>query len=152
MAKYTIIHRCGHRQMYELYGKMNERLRRLREMKPRSCSACLREEYEAENEASAKHNAENNLPELQGTDRQKPWAETIRKDRLEETKEFLESLIQAGRGQLESGGISQQEFDEAEARYRERFRLLQEMKDAHWWIERRRDDATTLLEAIKREA
>lgn len=76
MAKYTITYKCGHAGIVELYGKWNERERKIERYKNHVCPEC----YEAAQAAKcAAAEQKYVFPELtNGSERQIAWARTIR--------------------------------------------------------------------------
>lgn len=73
--KFTVTHKCGHEVVYQLYGKFEDREHKAAYYETLDCPECrLRRELEqAETNAQA-----DNLPELQGTEKQIAWAMSIR--------------------------------------------------------------------------
>ena len=85
MSKHTITHSCGHTHEYQLYGKSDERTRKIKWLETQECPACQKaaEAAEAakkaeEEAAAAKINEELNLPVLSGSEKQIAWANCIR--------------------------------------------------------------------------
>ena len=75
MAKYTITHSCGHEHEYQLFGKSNERERKMAWLESQECPECRRK---AEEEAAKAATEGIELPELEGSEKQVKWANTIR--------------------------------------------------------------------------
>lgn len=75
MAKYTVTHTCGHEREYQLYGKHTERDRKIEWLSGQECPECRRK---AEEEVAKKEADELGLPELEGSEKQVKWANTIR--------------------------------------------------------------------------
>lgn len=74
-----ILHACNHEHNYEtLDADKAKRLRRL------LCPACFKAKSAADAAAKNAH-----LPRLQGTDKQRQWAETIRAKAFEDVAEFV---------------------------------------------------------------
>lgn len=82
MAKYTVDHTCGHTETHQLIGPHKERDRKLNWLGTTLCSSCYRAEQDRKREkANAKAseaNKSNGLPDLEGSDKQIAWAESIR--------------------------------------------------------------------------
>jgi hypothetical protein len=79
--KVNITFSCGHEGTIDVFGKSEERERKIKYLKEFGlCSAC----YKAEKQAEEKSFAEKyELPELQGSEKQISWAESIRKEEIE---------------------------------------------------------------------
>lgn len=88
MAKYTITHTCGHEHEYQLFGKSRERDRKIAWLEKQECPACRRK---AEEEAAKKATEGMELPELEGTEKQVKWANTIRGQFINATRTYNET-------------------------------------------------------------
>lgn len=75
MAKYTVTHICGHEREYQIYGKHTERDRKIAWLAGQECPACRRKAVE---EAAKEATKGMELPELEGSEKQVKWANTIR--------------------------------------------------------------------------
>ena len=84
MAKYTITYKCGHTEEMQLFGKMNDRDRKIAWYATQDCPEC-----KAAARAAAK---ERGLVELQGTAKQVVWAEQIRDKFLELSEQIKKQL------------------------------------------------------------
>ena len=80
MAKYQVKHKCGHEVTTELFGKQTDRNWKLEKMANEICWECEKNERNVAAIESAK---ENNLPKLQGSEKQIAWAMSIRAEKLE---------------------------------------------------------------------
>jgi hypothetical protein len=80
MAKYTVTHTCGHEHEYNLFGKHTERERKIEWLEKQDCPACRRK---AEEEAAKAATEGVELPELEGSEKQVKWANTIRGTMIE---------------------------------------------------------------------
>lgn len=78
MAKYDVRRSCGHVEECKLFGKIEERKRRIARMETSPCKECVRASHEDENVAAATANSAAGLPTLNGSDKQIAWAEQIR--------------------------------------------------------------------------
>lgn len=81
MSRYEVTHACGHAQDHSIVGTnvRNEREREAARLARLDCSACYGSRREAERLDDARAHADlNNLPPLQGSERQVEWAERIR--------------------------------------------------------------------------
>lgn len=81
MAKYEITHSCGHVRTYNLFGKTDDRNRKIEWLESQPCPDCKREEENAE---SAKKAAAENRPVLTGSEKQVAWANTLREEVISE--------------------------------------------------------------------
>lgn len=93
MAKYTVIRSCGHEETVALVGKTKDREWRLTNVEPyKLCYECYQEDLKKRREEAAQEATEaakvNKLPELTGTEKQLPWAETIRIDLINRMEEI----------------------------------------------------------------
>lgn len=75
MAKYTITHTCGHTEEVQLFGKMSDRERRIAWLENQECEECRRAKANA---ATAAAKDARGLADLDGTEKQVAWANTIR--------------------------------------------------------------------------
>lgn len=78
MSKYHVTHACGHGERVDLIGPTRSREWRIARMKEEICWDCRRAELRRQNEEAAKENQAAELPSLEGTGKQIPWAESIR--------------------------------------------------------------------------
>jgi len=78
MAKYRVTYECRHNGEINLVGKHDYREWRLKQEAGKLCPECYQMEREAQAVKAAKKNAEDGLPELEGTEKQIAWAEKIR--------------------------------------------------------------------------
>lgn len=85
MAKYTINHKCGHSEVVELYGKQEDRYRKIEYMESIDCPECRRKaEYERALSLSSE------LPVLEGSEKQIAWAMSIRQNWIDNAKKYFE--------------------------------------------------------------
>lgn len=93
MAKYEINYSCGHSERVELYGKHSERESRIEWLQRGVCKDCYRAQQEkaraTESAAAAEVAKINGLPELIGSPKQIAWAETIRKNALNDPRNTI---------------------------------------------------------------
>lgn len=75
MAKYTVIHTCGHEIVYQLYGKHVERERKIKWLSGQECFQCRRKAEEEELKAAI---VGIDLPDIEGSEKQVKWAQEIR--------------------------------------------------------------------------
>lgn len=149
MAKYDVRRSCGHVEECELFGKIEERKRRIARMEESPCRECVRASHADANAESAAANEAAGLPSLSGTQKQISWAESIRRDFFSTFDRVVEKAIAAG-----------QPEDVRQALAKVRGRLMG-ITSASWWIENRehasRDQAMTAwigsaLRQVAREA
>lgn len=72
MAKYTVTYKCGHQDEVTLFGKVEDRMKRLEWLAAQDCPDCKRQQ--AEDKAAGSN--------MQGTAKQIAWAEDIKKTYL----------------------------------------------------------------------
>ena len=119
MAKYTITYKCGHTEEMQLFGKMNDRDRKIAWYATQDCPECKA----AAARAAAK---ERGLVELEGTAKQIVWAEQIRDKFLELSEQIKKQL----------------ETKAEDPRVLELFAVLDDAKSnskASFWIDNRYD-------------
>ena len=119
MAKYTITYKCGHTEEMQLFGKMNDRDRKIAWYATQDCPECKA----AAARAAAK---ERGLVELEGTAKQIVWAEQIRAKFLELSEQIKKQL----------------ETKAEDHRVLELFAVLDDAKNnskASFWIDNRDD-------------
>ena len=92
MAKYTVKFACGHEEVINLYGSHAERERKIAYYQQHGkCSECYKAEKKAEKETEASKIED--MPELQGTEKQVSWANDIRNKMAAEVVEYIESKV-----------------------------------------------------------
>lgn len=93
--KYEVTYACGHTGEVNLYGKGEERERKLEWLKTQLCPACEKAEREKRYDAEAKEAKEKadelGLPELQGSEKQVKWALTIRENMIEKVMSHVDT-------------------------------------------------------------
>lgn len=97
MTWYTVEHACGDSERHRITGSnAASRDRRAEGLRATDCSACQQRQRETDkaerNAAAAAAAIEQGLPELVGTERQIPWATTIRADALAILDEMVSFL------------------------------------------------------------
>ena len=79
--KVNITYSCGHEGTIEAFGKAEERERKIKYFEEYGlCPDCYKEGKKGEEKAFAE---KYELPELQGSEKQISWAESIRKEKIE---------------------------------------------------------------------
>lgn len=118
MAKYTIMHKCGHEAVRQLYGPTADRRRKIEWLEQQKCDACQQAEHDAATDA---YETRAGLPELTGSEKQIAWARDIRVGVFRCLRE-LDSYT----------------FDDRTERLlREWCAALRQPTEAAWWIKRR---------------
>ncbi len=135
MAKYSVeCPVCGSTYAVQLYGPGRDREWKL-ENWDWTCDDCKEKARQEENQKAAMANAEAGLPPLTGSEKQVPWAETIRSEKfnyLQKTKQDkLEYLHrEAFYGSYDALPINDPHWDYAVS-------LLTAQTAASWWIDNR---------------
>lgn len=100
MAHYDVHYTCGHTGTVELFGKDTARNERIEWMeRTMICPDCYREEKAKERRIeldNAKNKAQTEqLPTLQGSEKQINWAESIRRkalDKINQTQDLIDKI------------------------------------------------------------
>ena len=87
--KYDVTFSCGHTATIELFGPTKDRERKISWYETHGeCPECYKARKQAEREAidaqAAQESKEKQWPELSGTPKQVAWANTIRKEKIDE--------------------------------------------------------------------
>ena len=84
MARYTIRRSCGHEDEVQIYGPntRGQREWRARKLGEQPCDACRQAAHDTVNQRAAEMADTAGWPALTGTERQVPWAQTIRADQI----------------------------------------------------------------------
>jgi len=135
MAKYDITYSCGHSDTIQLYGKTKDREWKIANEESKLCPDCWKKQRDEErakaNAEAAEANKAAGLPELEGTEKQISWAETIRKSMIEHMEEYYISQIT---------GEAKAEHPEEYKRIMQSFEAMKRHTDASWWIDNRLND------------
>jgi len=136
MAKYTVTHKCGHKQEHQVYGSNREwELKRLAEQ---VCAACYKEALQKADEKDVAWAQENGLPALIGSEKQIPWANAIRREKWAELdKSEREFKTLAAKAPASQAGFADQ--------IRAAFQIVRKEDRAAWWIENRNASAQDML-------
>src|SRR5690606_30806905 len=118
VAKYDVTHACGHVAVHNLIGPRRSREWRIKQLEEELCRECWLEEQRRKNEAAAAANKADELPSLEGTEKQILWAESIRREALDGLVKF----------------IDHERFADRMARLIERLAME---TSASWWIDHR---------------
>jgi len=128
MAKYTVTRSCGHEETVALVGKTKDREWRLENVEAsKLCYECYQEDlkrcHEEANREAAEVAKDNNYPALTGTEKQIPWAETIRIELLGR----MEEIIHNKRYGVDDASLLQSAIEH----------IKETKTTAHWWIDHR---------------
>lgn len=123
MAKYTITYRCGHTAEVQLYGKYEDREKKIAYYKTIDCPECRAK-------AAAKDAQDKGYAELTGSAKQVSWANDIR-TKMMASAEALAAKVTRNR----------EMFDKA-------IETMKNETSASWWIDRRDDTINDLLKEI----
>lgn len=148
MAKYNVLFACGHSEEKELFGKSDDRKKRIEYWGNHGiCSACYRAQQDEER-AAAKKNAEAaakaaNLPAMTGSEKQINWAITIRADMMS----ALDAINVRAAEMIAAG--THVEVAEAAAKRADAVRAYISAKtEAVWFIDHRASDYNRLFVQI----
>lgn len=160
MSQYSIEHICGHKEVVQIYGPTKERQRKADWMASRKCDACYEAEQKAvraaQAELAAAASQQAGLPELVGSEKQIPWAETIRKALIDKLipYESRHAEYSARIARMESGaeplpaGKTAAHMAEAKAELAfviERCAAIRAERSAKWFIDHRDADIRELM-------
>lgn len=133
--KYTVKFACGHEAVVELFGKSSDREWKLQRLAEGLCPDCYRAQQEAErkaaSEAAAEEAKKQGFSELNGSEKQIAWAETIRAKFMSK----LEALGKELNEQDKHLRIKATWNDEQKARHEMVFRLVDMMGRAYAHID-----------------
>ena len=148
MAKFEIIHSCGHSQIHNISGPIKNRDSKAKWLAEQECSECWKVEQAAEREiAHAEAGAAadrfeagaDDLPTLEGTARQVAWARSIRAVALGAIGTELEKI---------GGQLAQMTGTDSEAEGNRQAGIIRQVAaewkaeaSAKWWIEHRHENA-----------
>lgn len=93
MGKYLITYKCGHTKEVQLYGKIEDRIKKLEWMEQHAlCSDCNREGMKEKHLQEYKKALQESgsLPILQGSEKQVAWAITIRQKWIDTARKWIE--------------------------------------------------------------
>jgi hypothetical protein len=133
MAKYTITHTCGHTEEVQLFGKMEDRERKIKWLESQECDECRKAKANAE--AAAAKEARG-LADLEGSEKQIAWANTIR----EKAYKCVDALAP-----FASNPQAKAMMDGWKAK-------MDAETSAKWWIDNRNDLPTDSHPAAARES
>lgn len=128
MAKYTVNHICGHTVEVQLFGKINDRYRRIEWLETQECEVCRKAKANA---ASLAAKQERGLADLTGSEKQIAWANTIREGAYKAldclapfaTNDKVKTIVAEWRSKMDA------------------------QTEAKWWIDNRYDMPKPLVDA-----
>lgn len=123
MAKYTITYKCGHTAEVQLYGKYEDREKKVAYYTTIDCPECRARE------AAAKAK-DDGLAELTGSPKQVSWASDIRAEKLADAEQLAEKVTR-----------NKDMFDGA-------INKMKAETSASWWIDRRDDTIMDILKEL----
>lgn len=123
MAKYTITYKCGHTAEVQLYGKYEDREKKVAYYATTDCPECRARE------AAAKAK-DDGLAELTGSPKQVSWASDIRAEKLADAEQLAEKVTR-----------NKDMFDGA-------INKMKAETSASWWIDRRDDTIMDILKEL----
>ena len=130
MAWYEVKYTCGCTRKINLYGKREERDKRLENENKKICFECQKQKM---TEEAKKKTEERELPDLSGTEKQTNWALQIRMKFIEEFEEAVEKTEK-----------NQKAYDLLEW-------ILENKTTSVFWINRRYDDWLKITRSVKDE-
>lgn len=145
--QYNVTYACGHEGTVDIYGRSRDREWKLAHEEEKLCPDCWKkqrdEERAKQNAEAAEANKEAGLPELEGTEKQIAWAESIRKSMIDHIIEYYVSQIT---------DEAKAEHPEEYERVMKAFEAIKQHTDASWWIDNRvNDDKIGLRRLINAE-
>ena len=124
--KYDVTYACGHTGDVTLYGPTKERNRRIAWLEQQICPKC-------KDEQSAAFEGENDLPTLEGSERQVSWARKIRAELFQELDKWREE--EAIRFARDPEHFMNEE--QAEKCYSDAYQYFAQQESASYWIDNR---------------
>lgn len=123
MAKYTITYRCGHTAEVQLYGKYEDREKKIAWYKTIDCPECRAKAQAAALEAKG-------YATLEGSEKQVSWANEIRAKKIADA-EMLAAKVNKNKD-LFDGAINE----------------MKNETSASWWIDRRNNTIMDILKEL----
>lgn len=127
MAKYTIMHTCGHTERVDLVGHHTSREWRIKQLEQQECYECYKLH---EVEVAHAIEQEQELPALQGTEKQIAWASVIRAEKLKALDVELASMTTSTHDLLQA------------------IEYVTTQTSAHLWIEWRDEPIRSILYGV----
>lgn len=145
MAKYEVKMSCGHVVTVQLFGKMDDRYKKIEWLEKNGvCTECQKaqkaqEHAEATAKAAEKATAEN-LPALTGSEKQINWALTIRAEKLAKLDEVYNKAVAAANNDTDK-------IADAKLQIQAFKKVFASFTDAKFWIDNRDKDIKTIIKA-----
>lgn len=118
MAKYYVTHSCGHEEVVQLYGKESSRRWMIEKMESEPCKDCIHKEAL---EMLKKQAEENDLPELEGSQKQIEWAMSIRQQFLDIIEDLSEAMNKEMDKSIEANPDKADKYEKIRTEYTEKF-------------------------------
>lgn len=138
MAKYYVTHSCGHEEVVQLYGKESSRRWMVKKMESEPCNDCIRKEAI---ETLKKKAEENDLPELDGSQKQIEWSMSIRQHFLDIIEDLSESMNKEMDATIASNPDKTEKYEKLRTEYTEKFNksimYISEQTKANFFIDDR---------------
>jgi hypothetical protein len=148
LAKYDVTYSCGHTDIIQLYGSTKDREWRLACEEEKLCPDCWKAKLEADrqkkNEEAAEVNKATGLPPLEGSEKQVPWAETIRRDILDIPNRKTDIWDRPWEDWCEKFKLPPEDAGKG-------LDLIKKHTSASWWIDHRGLNKMDLIQLIKEE-
>lgn len=146
MAKYSVTYSCGHDGTEQLFGKMEDRERKLDWYgRVGVCPSCYKAKMSQDVEAASA-----GLPALQGSEKQVAWAAKLRIEMLDRVVGVTRDKVRGIMARIEAGA-SKATPEQLEAAMQENEKVLvacdqiERIVNAAWWIEHRLDQNNAIL-------
>lgn len=147
MAKYSVTYSCGHSGTEQLFGKMEDRERKLDwYTRVGVCPSCYKAKMSQDVEAASV-----GLPPLQGSEKQVAWAAKLRIEMLDrivgQTRDKVRSIF----ARIEAGEANKAPAEQIEVAIQENEKILavcdqiERIVNSSWWIEHRSDPTNAIL-------
>lgn len=143
MAHYNIIYTCGHTDRVNLVGPHRWRAAAIDRMERGACFEC----YKTEKHQAAREQAETmDLPPLAGSEKQVPWAETLRVATLGKIEEELATL----EAEADPDRVRTPAELDAERQVLHAIAVITAETSAKWWIDHRYDSVSQIIREVVR--
>lgn len=147
MAKYSGIYSCGHEGVVNIIGRHKDREWKKERVFSNMCPDCYKKYLEKQikeaNQKALEETKEMELPELEGTEKQIAWANTLRIDFIKKVTDYADEKDLQHKG---------------ESKKAERYRVtldyilsLKEAQKASYWIDLRYRTFTEIIDDLKEE-
>lgn len=147
MAKYSGIYSCGHEGVVNIIGRHKDREWKKERAFSNMCPDCYKKYLEKQikeaNQKALEKTKEMELPELEGTEKQIAWANTLRIDFIKKVTDYADEKDLQHKG---------------ESKKAERYRVtldyilsLKEAQKASYWIDLRYRTFTEIIDDLKEE-